>query len=175
MHFFYEIKSVDDKWYTDFEKIYSVSFPVYEQRNFDQQVEAFADEHYHLYCIISNEQISSFVAFWDFGRYVYVEHMAVNGKLRGQHIGTDTLRLFMEEIGKSVVLEIDPVEDGTSAKRLRFYEKLGFVMNPFVHFHPAYDISYKPHRLSVLSKPYILSEQQYNMFKNDLESIVMRG
>lgn len=174
MNYFYSIKNIHDKWYKDFYEIYSKSFPVYEQRNAEQQIEAFNNKHYHLDCIIENDELLSFICFWNFEEYVYIEHFAVNDKYRGKNIGTCTLLKFIETVNKTVILEIDPVRDNISAKRLKFYEKIGFLSNPYKHFHPAYNANYKPHELLVLSSASLLTSDLYDDFKDVLNKIVMK-
>jgi len=155
-----------------------MSFPVYEQRNEQQQISAFNDRHYNLYFLegkdeSGNDVMLSFIAFWDFKDYVYIEHFAVNDKYRGANIGTDTLIKFKETVKKNVVLEIDPVIDDVSSKRLEFYKRIGFGLCSYKHTHPAYDERYKPHELLVLSTE-ILSPDLYDNFNRDLSEIVMR-
>ena len=174
MEHFYEIKTTTDKWYDDFLKIYSTSFPIHEQRDNEQQKEAFKNEHYHLICLIESEKLHSFICYWEFENYVYIEHFAVNNKLRGQNIGSGTLSLFKQEINKTIILEIDPVKDKVSAKRLRFYEKSGFKVNAYRHHHPPYNSNYPPHELAVLSTDIVLTQNQYDIFKHDLKYIVMK-
>lgn len=177
MSHFYKIKDTNDSWYKDFEEIYSKSFPVYEQRSCEQQLYAFSNERYNLFCLINEDEniLNSFVSFWEFDEYVYVEHLAVNERLRGNNIGTATLKLFNDEVRKTVILEIDPVIDEVSAKRLQFYQKLGFELNLYKHYHPAYNSSYAPHELLVLNTGVKLTPALYNTFKGDLERVVMRN
>lgn len=174
MSYFYQIRNTEDAWYNDFLRIYSISFPVYEQRNHKQQLYAFGDDRYNLYCLIEDEIMNSFISFWNFDNYVYIEHLAVNDKLRGKNIGTETLTRFIEEIKKTIILEIDPIIDNVSSKRLQFYQKIGFKENEYKHIHPAYNPQYKPHELIVLSTRSLLTPEQYNIFKNNLEEIVMK-
>jgi len=170
---FYRIKSISDKWYKTFHKIYSVSFPVHEQRNEQQQISAFGKENYYLIIKTEGEKLLSFIAYWDFDDYVYIEHLAVNPQYRGANIGSNTLNSFAEIIGKTILLEIDPIIDDVSRKRLHFYEKLGYVLNPYEHSHPAYDINFKPHRLLVLSHGKGIDETQYLRFHKNLSEVVM--
>ncbi|GEM_PF-78613 len=172
-HEFYRIKSVKDKYYSAFYDIYSQSFPIHEQRNVEQQVMAFDSEDYHLVCLLEQDEILSFIAYWDFNSYVYIEHLAVNHKMRGKNIGSETLSLFAHVIQKTIILEIDPLIDEIALKRYRFYEKLGYISNPYLHHHPAYNREYTPHKLVVLSYPNKLDQTQYNKFNNDLRDIVM--
>lgn len=163
-----------DRWYTDFLSFYIDSFPVYEQRNEEQQVHALRDDRYHLDCYIGDNRLLAFIAYWDFQAYCYIEHLAVHPYYRGQSVGTKVLSGFMNADFPHVLLEIDPVVDDISAKRYRFYQQLGFVENPYIHFHPAYDRRFEPHKLTVLSAPDAISQDEYNRFQNDLEGVVMQ-
>ncbi len=51
------------------------------------------------------------------------------------------------------MLEIDPPEDERSERRLRFYERLGFVRNDYPYVHPSYRRPFSPHPLVLMSYP----------------------
>lgn len=173
---FHNIKNIEDKWYKTYRDIYTVSFPIFEQRNEMQQKKAFESEAYHLLIATENEKFLSFISYWEFENYIYIEHLAVNPEYRGQNIGSETLHLFAKKIQKTVILEIDPPVDEISQKRLRFYEALGYKLNSFVHYHPAYNpAEYKPHELRVLSLDRQLEIGEFNLFKQQLETIVMNN
>ncbi|MFQ7502317.1 MAG: GNAT family N-acetyltransferase [Alistipes finegoldii] len=67
---------------------------------------------------------------WGADGYRYVEHLAVSPALRGQNMGSAALSAFCRKVGR-VILEIDPPVDDISIRRLHFYERLGFVANPY--------------------------------------------
>mgnify|MGYP001028533630 CR=1 FL=1 len=171
---FHSIKDTEDKWYKSFLEIYTISFPVYEQRNPKQQKEAFSDSRYHLIAKIEEEKFISFIAYWEFENYIYIEHLAVNPELRGQNKGSELLKDFADIMSKTIILEIDPLTDEISRKRLVFYEKLGYKTNPYKHFHPPYDKSYTPHQLVVLSLNRQVDQKEYEQFHSDLSHIVMK-
>lgn len=170
---FYRITNAEDKWYKAFIAVYSVSFPVHEQRNEMQQLLAFDDKRYHLLITVKGDKLLSFVAYWDFDTYVYIEHLAVNPDCRGENIGSSMLNAFAKKVNKTVLLEIDPIENEIAEKRFRFYEKLGYKKNPYNHTHPPYNPVFKPHELIVLSLGKELGEDQYKLFYRDLVNIVM--
>lgn len=172
----YRIVDSNDPLYREFEAIYAVSFPVHEQRNEVQQAEAFADPRYFLETYGSEEQLAAFMAGWQFDGYIYIEHLAVSPQLRGRNIGSEVLQEFAAEHPEAVILlEIDPLVDEVSRKRLRFYEKLGFRINPYPHFHPPYDPAFPPHALIVLSLPREISPVEYQIFRRDLAQVVMKA
>lgn len=167
----------NDGWYKQILEIYKPSFPLYEQRNEEQQRKAFEDNRYHLLAKLAendNFKPASFISYWDFDSYVYIEHFAVNPIMRGQNIGSSSLKLFADLIKKPVLLEIDPLVDDISKSRFHFYEKLGYQLNTYKHFHPAYNPEFKPHELLVLSYPEKIDQKQYDQFRHDLEYVVMK-
>jgi len=172
---FYQIKGTEDKFYNEFQRIYSISFPLYEQRNNNQQVKAFNSIQYKLLCMVENDILLSFISYWDFDQYVYIEHLAVNEKYRGQNVGVKTLLKFKDLVKKTIVLEIDPMIDEISTKRFYFYQKIGFKLNEYRHTHPPYNLINKPHDLLILNTGDMpLSQNLYDTFSKDLIDIVMK-
>lgn len=174
MQTIHQITSNKDEWYTSFYSIYSKSFPIYEQRSKEQQTKAFENNNYHLECIIQDITLIAFIAYWEFDEYIYIEHFAVNSELRGKNYGTQTLQQFIQRNTKIVLLEIDPVSDDISEKRLRFYENLEFKVNNYEHFHPAYNPKYPSHKLILLSYKNLVSKDQFSTFQNDMRDIIMK-
>ena len=104
---------------------------------------------------------------------MYIEHYAIIDKVRGQGYGTRLLGELIASTNKTVILEIDPVVDEISQKRLRFYRALGFVENDFPHVHPPYQGKFHGHQLKVLSSGRKIKEAEYQQFNQDLKLIVM--
>ena len=117
--------------YSDFKALYSSSFPIFEQRTEEQQAWAFEQAEYHLAGYTDKGRWIGFISYWEFDTYIYVEHFAIDAALRGQGYGSRVLRMFVEQKGKTVLLEIDLIVDEVSAARLRFYTHCGFRMNPW--------------------------------------------
>jgi ribosomal protein S18 acetylase RimI-like enzyme len=174
MNSFYEITDINDAYYQSFLAIYSVSFPEHEQRNREQQLTAFSDNRYHLSILTENDQVVSFIAWWNFPTYVYIEHFAVSPEFRGKNIGSNMINTFADRIKKTIVIEIDPPINDISRKRLAFYEKVGYKANPHKHFHPPYNPKNKPHELLVLTLNKEFDRKEYEQFSKDLSNIVMK-
>lgn len=174
MYSIHEITDTNDRYYNSFREIYSVSFPVHEQRDLQQQKIAFSTNRYHLTAEVEKDDVVSFIAWWDFPSYVYIEHFAVSPKYRGKNIGSNMIKTFAERVKKTIVLEIDPLENEISRKRLTFYEKAGYKVNPYKHTHPPYDPNNKPHELLILTLNKKFTQQEYDRFYEDLVHIVMK-
>ncbi len=75
--------------------------------------------------------------------------------------------------GRIVVLEIDPVVDEVSTRRLEFYENLGFRESPFRHTCPKYQPDEQEGELWVLTWPETVDCDFYEQFYKDLHQVVM--
>lgn len=169
----HKIANCEDSLYNEFIELYGTSFPIFEQRTEAQQRSAFEDERYNLETYIEDDKFIGFISYWEFDSYIYIEHLAINSSLRGEGYGSRLLREFAQRSGKMLLLEIDPIVDEISAKRLRFYEHNGFVANIHTHRHPPYRESFEGHQLIVLTTEREINKAEYEQFSSDLKEVVM--
>ena len=160
--------------YSEFKSLYSSSFPIFEQRTEEQQKIAFLHPQYHLIAYAEENKFIGFISYWEFPAYIYIEHFAVNESLRGNGIGSNLLNKFIGEHSKIIILEIDPITDMISTARLRFYQKCGFFTNDYHHIHPAYRKEFEGHSLIVLSTKRKITKNEYDLFNNDLKTVIMK-
>ena len=162
-----------DPLYPEFRKIYDVSFPIFEQRTEEQQLLAFQSQEYHLDCYTEEARLIGFIAYWDFGNYLYIEHFAINQTIRSKGYGSFILKDLEKRKKKRLLLEIDPVTDEISTSRLHFYQRNGFSENPYPHTHPPYRDGFKGHKLVVLTTNGQITAEEYKQFNTDLTTCVM--
>lgn len=160
--------------YATFKELYANSFPIFEQRTEQQQQVAFAQPQYHLTAFQDRETFIGFISYWEFEKYIYVEHFAINQALRGKGYGGEILKNFITDNPKIILLEIDPITDPVSAARLKFYQRYDFYTNPYPHTHPAYRQSYPDHSLIVLTTAREITTDEYLLFNQELTEIVMK-
>lgn len=159
--------------YTAFEELYRNSFPPFEQRTEEQQIDAFSSPYYHLNVYRKNESLIGFISYWDFNTYLYIEHFAIHNRHRGKEYGHTLLKEFVQEGNKIVILEIDPVVDEISAARFRFYQKCNFYENPYNHIHPPYREEFPGHALRILTTGRTITDDEYQRFRSELKECVM--
>ncbi len=152
--------------------LYESAFPLHEKRNFAAKIRAFNHTNYQLQAWFDGELFVGMIGMWDFGDYSYIEHLAVNDRLRGQGYGKRMLSQFLQQFPQTI-LEIDPLTTEIAHKRLHFYQSLGFQVNHFPHSHPTYHGHFADHQLIVLSYPRQIDQQQYQRFFTDLCHEVM--
>ncbi len=155
-------------------ELYGKSFPPHEQRRAQSQAEILGDGDYHFILIREGETFVGLILYWDMGEALYIEHFCVMPGLRNHGYGQQALALLGEE-GKTLILEIDPPVDDISKRREGFYERCGFVENPYPHVHPPYHQGNKGHALVVMSSPRGITGEEYEAFARYLARRVMAG
>lgn len=168
------IRGMEDPLFESFKEIYSVSFPIYEQRTEIQQCEAFEAPEYHLDGYVESGILVGFISYWMFDTYIYVEHFAIHPDRRGGGFGGFILQNLIDKTQRRIVLEIDPVIDSVSSARFHFYQRFDFSQNNYRHTHPAYRKDFLAHSLIVLSTQGRMTELEYQQFVKDLRTIVMK-
>lgn len=149
---FIPFKSRADKGWAEAWELYEKSFPYNERWSEEAYDRAFGDPNFEADGIWRGGEFIGILFHWGADGYRYVEHLAVSPALRGQNMGSAALSAFCRKVGR-VILEIDPPEDDISIRRRHFYERLGFVANPYRYIHPSFRKPFTPHRLVLMSYP----------------------
>ena len=143
--------------------LYEVSFPVYERRTRSAQAGRLSHPEYRFTLLREGDRFQGILLYWEGPGFRYVEHFAIAPELRGGGVGARALAELCGQ-GIPVILEIDPPVDEISVRRQHFYERCGFVKNPFSHVHPPYRGQFQGHPLVVMSAPSALSQSDYDRF-----------
>ncbi|WP_341479213.1 GNAT family N-acetyltransferase [Intestinimonas butyriciproducens] len=118
-------------------ELYQISFPPHEQREMLSQNTILQDSHYHFDLICDAGIFVGLVLYWERADYIYIEHFCIAPEMRNRQYGQKLLSLLKER-KKRLLLEIDPPIDAIAVRRKGFYERCGFVENPYHHIHPPY-------------------------------------
>lgn len=153
-------------------ELYSASFPLHEQRESASQAKILSDDEYYFSLIYNEDVFVGLVLYWQTNSFLYIEHFCILPEMRNKKYGQKTLEL-LEEREKTMILEIDPPVDVVSVRRKAFYERSGFIENPYSHQHPPYHKESSGHNLVIMSFPDQITQTQYDSFKHYLEHHVM--
>lgn len=171
---FIPFRSPSDRGWDEAWDLYRNSFPDKEQRSLADHLRALDDPLFEADGIWTDTGLAGILFHWDCGpKTRYVEHLAVSPALRGQNMGSKALSAFSAQVGR-VILEIDPPEDEISIRRLRFYQRLGFVENPYEYLHPSFREPFVTHRLVLMSYPHPLTEGEARSFADFVRERVLR-
>lgn len=158
--------------------LYAGSFPWYENRSREAHMKAMTDKEFHCKAAVSDGgSLIGLLFYWLHDNILFVEHLAVHPDMRGQNFGNKILeRLIGANPGKTILLEIDPPRDDISMRRLRFYERLGFVVNDIEYEHPSFYTGHRayPHRLVILSHGHRLSDEDLMRYMKFMRSTILK-
>ncbi len=152
--------------------LYSISFPAHEQREARSQEQILAQDAYHFDVVCDQGEFIGEILYWKVGNFLYIEHFCVLPAMRNKHYGQKILNAYH---AAPLILEIDPPADEVSIRRKGFYERCGFVENPYRHIHPPYHAENHGHELVVMSSPRMLKADEYNQFNHYLQNTVMKN
>ena len=163
----------------DFDQMFSLmerSFPEDERRDYNGQRELLAEPAYNLYAKRSPEDaaLQAFLALWELGDMVYIEHFAVDPDCRNGGLGGKILQKVIEDTDMRICLEVELPETEMAARRIGFYERNGFVMNPFEYMQPAMGEDRHAIPLRIMSYPKRLLADEFETMRDVLYCHVYR-
>ncbi|AZK47540.1 GNAT family N-acetyltransferase [Paenibacillus lentus] len=166
---------MNDKQFEHIFALMEASFPTSERRSYAGQKELLADPHYRLITETnSNNQVIAFMAVWEFPSFRFIEHIAVDPNTRGSGIGGKIMASYIEESSKPILLEVEYPDTDIAERRIGFYERLGFRLNPFDYVQPPLQEGETYLPLIIMSYPQILSEEEFAHRKEILYTNVYR-
>lgn len=168
----HRITDAIDPNYNDAIALYMGSFPSHELRESKSQKEILGNSLYHFDTIFDDNTFIGEILYWQVGEFLYIEHFCIRPEMRNKHYGQNVLKMYQD---RPLILEIDPPVDEISVRRKGFYERCGFVENPYPHVHPPYHKANKGHDLVIMSSPKGLTQSQTTFFQNFLRDVVMKN
>ena len=169
---FERITTPEHPLYDDAIVLYQLSFPFHEQRETSSQIEILRSSDYHFDVICDGDSFVGEILYWNIGSALYIEHFCVLPSMRNKHYGQKILSALQD---RPLILEIDPPVDAIAQRRKGFYERCGFVENPYPHIHPPYHKGNSGHNLVVMSSPKVLTPGDYELFLKELCNKVMHN
>lgn len=139
------------------------SFPPAERRDRAGQEKLASNPLYHLFVLedAGTDTVCGFIASWQLDSCRFIEHFAVDASRRGKGAGGEMLLHFLSQNTGTVVLEAEPPLDDISRRRIGFYERHGFSLNPYAYLQPSLSASCEPIPLKIMTYPQPLSECEF--------------
>lgn len=127
-----------------FERVFSIlenSFPQSERGNAKLHRREHSRDNFRCMCCEPEGVPAAFINYYELPEhgFIFVEHFATSPELRGKGVGSGMMReLISSSRPALIVLEVEPPEDETARRRVGFYQRLGFTLNPGEYFQPAF-------------------------------------
>lgn len=161
------LNEFEDCDFDSFYKLMREAFPSEERRKYEDQKRLLEDELYNITSYKDdNENITAFIASWEFDDFVFVEHLAVNSKMRSNGMGTSIIKNFLSEYNKPIFLEVEPPENDISIRRIEFYKRLGFHLNNYDYLQPPLQKQHDFLPLKIMSYPKRFDNKEFIDFRN---------
>ena len=168
---FIRIEQEDSERWNKTWKLYEESFPVAERRKLEDHLRAGENKHFHPLSIWENNLLIGIVYYWEWDSYRYVEYLAVSQELHGHGYGSRVIKQIRDS-EHTIILEIDPLINELSVRRLQFYERAGFTLTPYRFVHLPYRLYGAPQELLILSYPQMITKEQHKDFLNFIDNHV---
>jgi ribosomal protein S18 acetylase RimI-like enzyme len=148
--------------------LYQSAFPADERREFGDLL-ALAETQNEMQIKIKKlgGELLGFIIYWEFENFIYVEHFAVNERFRGNGHGAKIFQNFLQNAKKTIILEVEPPENLVAEKRIKFYERLGMILNYFPYTQPPYSTGKNPVNMLIMSSKNI-NENDFKSIKNEI-------
>lgn len=163
-----KLQKLNSEDFKDFFEIMKMSFPSIERRTYEDQFSLLENKYYKIMGLKDeNNDLSSFIALWEFEKFYFIEHFAVHKKLRGHGMGTHMIKQIQEYVGnKPILLEVEIPEEDIAKRRVEFYKRCGFYFNTYEYMQPPLQKGYPLLPLRIMSYPEKLIESDFYRFRD---------
>ena len=133
------ITDAKDKDFQELMKLYVEAFPEEERRDRLQLEEMLHTEPcmYFNVIVCDGERAGLFI-YWNLGTFYYLEHLAVYEVMRNKKIGQQVLEWIEENLPGLRLLEAERAETEMATRRVRYYERNGYIVLDRNYMQPSY-------------------------------------
>lgn len=150
-------------------RIMEASFPNSELRTYPKIKEYFEREMLILYGIKNDGMLVGVIMCWECDSCIFLENFAVNGKVRGNGIGSVLLNDVKQRYhGKLIILEVEEPFDDLSRRRIAFYERNGFILSDYGYMQPQINEQINEIPLLLMCYPHHIEKDQFEAIRGDL-------
>ena len=167
-----KLKKITLDEYDKFFALLESDFCLDERKTKANELKAFKESNFSPNFIYDGEIFVGYVCFWEFENFLFIEHLAISKEMRGTGVGSRFLKEFAENSNKPIILEVELPETEIAEKRIKFYERLGFVVNQFPYIQPAYQPESNPVDMFVMSYGSSLSKQNFDDYTHKIKKVV---
>lgn len=136
---FQRITTADTALYNFMEQLMTTAFPPEEYRDL-QELRHYTDTKTAFYnnIILQDGEAVGFLTYWDFGRFYYAEHFAIDPARRNGGLGQQVLEHLKQLLQRPIVLEVEMPEEEMARRRIGFYSRQGFKLWETPYQQPPY-------------------------------------
>jgi Acetyltransferases len=147
---------------------YLEAFPADERRPLPDLEALLQRSDFGCNVLLKGDQPVGIFLAWQLHSFRYIEHFAIDHAFRGQIIGKTALNKYLGMGNLPVVLEVEPPVCEINSRRIRFYEREGFVLCEQRFIQPPYAPGQNSVELRLMEWGGDLLKQNFEQIKNEL-------
>ncbi len=172
------LRAVTDTASADYafaERTLTALFPHEEYRDLTEWRDYVAHrEAFRLLVAVVDELPMGLLSYWDFGSFLYIEHLGVAPDRQAQGVGTRLLRTFQQTVAQPIILEVELPDDEPTRRRVAFYERLGFRLWAHPYTQPPYRKGDSPIPMRLMGHGWA-DESRFEEVRNQIYRAVYGG
>lgn len=166
------IKNTSETYFQEAWELYEDAFPIEERRSLEDQTEILKNDDYYFDVLIDKGEFIGFIFWWDFETYRYIDHFATSKNIRNKGFGKLILNTFIDSGSKPILLEVELPISTINERRIKFYERIGFKLNPHNYTVPSSEENQPPLQLLLMSYPDSVSQNDVEVFVKECHPIL---
>lgn len=166
------LEGITDNYFKEAWELYEIAFPLEERRSIADQEKTFKHSNYHFDVIIKEEKCIGFLLWWEFDNLRYIEYFATVARVRNKGFGKRILESFIKRSQKPILLEVELPNSDIQQRRINFYERLGFHLNPHFYETPPIHEGFSALELRIMSFPSSISEKDVKNFIEQCHPVI---
>ena len=166
----------DSESFDEAHSIIEASFPESERRSQEGQRALLDIPEYELLVKETDKgKIIAIMGIWHLSDFDFIEHAAVSEKARGGGIGSRIFEEYFKTNGNRMIfLEVEHPNEENAKRRIKFYKRLGFHLNPYEYYQPPLKQGMPELPLYVMTYPDPIDEERFEACKAELMRTVYR-
>lgn len=162
-----KLKRITKRNFNELYNLMEEDFCFEERRTREEQLKTLNNKHYKAYFIYSKQlkQNIGYFCFWNFKKFLFGEHFAINKEQRNNGYGTIFLKKFLN-FKKPLIIEVEKPTSTLKKRRIEFYKRLGFVVYDKNYVQPSYHNDNKTVPMYIIIYNANISKDEYNNYIN---------
>ncbi len=165
------LRHINQTHFQDAWDLYENAFPKDERRALGLQKEIMKNPNYHFDIVRLDGIFVGFILWWQFEGIKYIEHLATEPKFRGKGYGKIIVEQFISKSRDDIILEVEMPSNSINKRRIAFYERLNFKLNPHYYEQLPMQKGGKPIQLQLMTYPDKLTDAKLLAFKENFRKM----
>ncbi|MBQ4104791.1 MAG: GNAT family N-acetyltransferase [Clostridia bacterium] len=157
------MKRIKPEQFSEAYKLLERAFVPAELKTLERLLEEFLSNKLEIYGHFQNEILCGVMTVWSLGNgFIFIENFAVSEDMRGQGIGTGMLNEISDLLSpERILLEVETPDCENKLRRVKFYERNGFVLSEYGYTQPALRKNCEPVELRIMYKGKTINEKDF--------------